>query len=192
MRVHDEHPGASGLSEEQFEALFAHTAERALVYLQLACRGRGSGAPEPLDVLQEAWLRARELRGRFTGGGERGFARWLCRIAENTLRDLCRADRAGVRRRREPGPVSAVFERLSGAGTGPATALGRSEELARLRAGLEGLEPEVREVVLLRFFEERTLDEIAHKTGRSPSAVRRALGRATAALAKALPAEESP
>jgi len=186
MQIQDDDEPARGLDEPRFEELFERCAERALVYLQHSSLAGGAGVLDPLDVLQEAWLRARELRGRFRGGGERGFASWLCRIAENTARDLLRAERAGVRRRREPGPVSAVFARLSAEATGPATALGRSEELERLSVALEKLEEEAREVMLLRYFEERSLDEIAHRTGRSPSAVRRLLGRATSALGREL------
>jgi RNA polymerase sigma factor (sigma-70 family) len=55
---------------------------------------------------------------------------------------------------------------------------------------IEALDEPEREALLLRHFEDATVDEIAERLGRSPSAVRRLLGRAAARLGDALSALE--
>ncbi len=184
----DRHSSTEGLPREpsvgqDFDAHFARSAERLLVYLRLRMGPDLCARIEPLDALQEVYLKASGLRERFTSGDEGDFVRWLCRIAENHLQDLVRYH--GALRRRPatpPAPISAVIEGLRKNATGPVTAAGRAEEQLRLREAIAALEEAQRTVVLMRFFQGRSLDEIAHRTGRSPSAVRRLLGRATASL----------
>jgi len=179
-------PGAG----QDFDALFARSAERLLVFLRLRMGPELCARLEPVDALQEVYLKASGVRERFTTGGDSDFARWLCRIAENHLQDLVRYHGA-LRRRpaRPPAPISAVIEGLRKNATGPVTAAGRAEEHLRLREAIAALEEPQRAVVLMRFFQGRNLDEIAHRTGRSPTAVRRLLGRATASLGSHLGAD---
>jgi RNA polymerase sigma factor (sigma-70 family) len=70
--------------------------------------------------------------------------------------------------------------------TGPATGAARREEHERLASAIEALEPEEREAILARYFADRTVDEIAASLGRSPTAVRRLLGRAVVRLGERL------
>ena len=60
----------------------------------------------------------------------------------------------------------------------------------RLQAALEGLEQDLREVILLRLIEGRPLAEVAERLERSESAVRRLAARAAAELGRALGREE--
>ncbi len=70
--------------------------------------------------------------------------------------------------------------------TGPFSQAVRTEREGRLSSVIEGLEVADREVLLMRHFEELTLDEIAHRTGASPTAVRRRLGRVLALVGQAM------
>ena len=175
--------GAQAEAEPDFDALFAASAERVLLFLRLQMGPALCARLEPVDALQDVYLKASALRERFTEGGERAFASWLCRIAGNHLGDLLRHHGAARRQpARAPASISAVIDGLRADATGPATAVARGEQRARLGEAIAGLEEHEREVVLMRFFQQHTLDEIAHRTSRSPSSVRRLLGRATARL----------
>src|SRR5258705_120811 len=57
-----------------------------------------------------------------------------------------------------------------------------SEGKQRLADAMAALPDDERDVLLLRFFQDLALDDIAHRTGRSEAGVRRLLGRATARL----------
>jgi RNA polymerase sigma-70 factor (ECF subfamily) len=101
------------------------------------------------DICQEAFLRSylnlKELRER-----ER-FASWLFRIAVN----LYRSDR------RRPSPLAAAAD-LNGTGdsTGDAHPMSREMQLT-IRTLISRLKPQLREVVLLRFFHGFQFDEMA-------------------------------
>ena len=101
------------------------------------------------DICQEAFLRSylslKELRER-----ER-FASWLFRIAVN----LYRSDR------RRPSPLAAAAElNDTGDSAGEAHPMSR-EMLLTIRTLISRLKPELREVVLLRFFHGFHFEEMA-------------------------------
>ena len=102
------------------------------------------------DICQEAFLRSylnlKELRER-----ER-FASWLFRIAVN----LYRSDH----RRPSPRTTDQVDAVASHGSTGEAHPVSRETRLA-IRALVSRLRPELREVVLLRFFHGFQFDEMA-------------------------------
>lgn len=182
---------ARGGDREACDRLFARAADRLLLYVRLRLGGALRARVDSMDVLQEAFLHAHRDVGGFdpTGPGDpdRRFAQWLCRIADNRIRDL--ASRHGAARRdvrRETEDVTEALRRVQRAGHGPATSLVRREERDRLADAIEELEDEDREVIVLRHFEGLTIDAIADRTGRSASAVRRALGRATRTVGRRL------
>jgi RNA polymerase sigma-70 factor (ECF subfamily) len=125
------------------------------------------------DIVQEILLAVhRDLPG-FRGTPGASFGAWLFRLAENRVRDA--ADRAGAAKRRAvPLPAGAV--------TTPGAAASRSESLERLRAAVEALPEDHREVVRLRRLEERDDAEVAAAMGRTENAVRILYCRALKAL----------
>lgn len=168
--------------QEAYDHLFATAAERALLFIRLRLGGRLRENVESMDVLQDAYLDAYQAFDRFEYRDDDAFAKWLCRIIENKIRGL--ADHHGAKKRQPPGKpvqISAIVEKAKSM-TGPATAVGRLENKQKLAAALGELEGEEREALLLRFFQDRTVDEIANLLGRSPTGTRRLLGRATARL----------
>lgn len=141
---------------------------------------------ESVDVLQEAYLDAYQAFDRFEYADDDAFAKWLCRIIENRIRGL--ADHFGAKKRQPPGHavhVSQILEKARSA-PGPASLAAKVEHRQRLAAALESMEGEEQEVLLLRFFQDRTVDDIANRLGRSPTAARRLIGRATARLGELL------
>ncbi len=168
------------------DRLFEGAAERVHLFIRMRLGDGLRRDHDSLDVLQEAYAQALRSMGDFEPRGEGAFATWLCRIAENRIHDL--ADRRQAAKRRAPGhevPISAILERAR-ASAGPATAAARRERNERLEGSIARLPEDERAAVLQRWFEDRTVDEIAARLGRSPSAVRRLLGRAIAAIGEEL------
>jgi len=166
-----------------YDALFAVAAERARLFVRLRLGPALRTKLDVDDVLQEAYLEAHRSFGSFRYQGDGAFSRWLCRIIENRIRGL--ADHHDAKKRRAPEAmqrISRIEHRVAAARTGPQTAVLRGEQSARLVAAMDALDDAERETLLLRFFQDRTIDQIAHLTGRSPSAVRRLLGRSTRRL----------
>lgn len=187
---------ARGGDPDALDRLFARAAERLQVYIRFRIGERLRRRIESVDVLQETFVHAcRDVAGFDPEGAddpERRFAQWLCRIADRRILDL--ADRHGAARRavgREERAVTEVLHRIQQSGHGPATSVVRRDERLRLVEALEALDPDDRDVLLLRHFEGRTIDAIAERTGRSPSAIRRTLGRVTAALGRRLQESEA-
>jgi RNA polymerase sigma-70 factor (ECF subfamily) len=170
-----------------YDRLFERAAPRALQFVRLRLGPRLRGRVEEMDVLQDAYLDAHAAFPRFHFQGPGSFSRWLCRIIENRIRGL--ADFHGAEKRRPRGGeerISRVVERVCASTPGPSTEADRNDRHARLASALAALPEEQREVLLLRFFQDRSVDEIAHLTGQSPSSVRRLAGRATARLGRLL------
>lgn len=170
-----------------YDRLFALAADRARLYIRCRLGPKLRTRLDSMDVLQEAYVEGHRAFARFEYRGDDAFAGWLCRIIENRIRGL--ADFHDAQKRTPPGkplPVSIVLEREAALRTGPVSAADKAGARDRLAAGLEGLEPEHREVLLLRFFQDLTLQEIANLLGRSEPAVRRLLGKATRALGRVM------
>jgi RNA polymerase sigma-70 factor, ECF subfamily len=105
------------------------------------------------DWVQETWLRVLDRAAQFDGRSR--FETWLFSIARNlAIDDL---------RRRQGEALDAAEPAREGAS--PFQAAARSEDAARLAAALDSLEPVYREVLLLRFQEEMSLQEIGQVVG---------------------------
>lgn len=115
------------------------------------------------DAALSAWRRFGELRDPDR------FEAWFGRILVNACRDRLRA------RRRLPLSIDARVEPLGRAGADPAEAVARRE---LLRAALRTLSPAHREVVVLRYFADLTVDQIAERTGAPAGTVKSRLHHA--------------
>lgn len=172
--------------EEAFERLYAAAAPRLRMFVRLRL---GQGLRKQVDsgdVVQETLVAACRDFDRFECRDADAFARWLCCIAENRIRGL--ADHHGAAKRQAAGGLQAesALKRVAADATGPVTAAARVEAHERLGAALEALEPDARELLLLRHFQGRTIDEIARITDLPPTTVRRRIGAAQIALGQAL------
>ena len=135
------------------------------------------------DVFQEAVMHAWRDRAKCEWRGVRAFRSWMLTIIDNRIRDL--ADREGAQKRGGGRAEIAVSQlgRPGADGGPPPLPMGMvtttpskvaifREQAAAMRAALEGLEDDVREVVRLRLFEQMGVEEIAEELGLGVGAVR--------------------
>ena len=118
---------------------------------------RLTGGDQPLaeDLVQETLLRVVRQRTYKPG---RPFRPWLYAIATNLARDHFASAAA---RHATPGDADALLRRLPDGGQGPEEWALTRERGDEVRAALDGLGDEYRVVLLLRYYQEFSLQEIA-------------------------------
>ena len=133
---------------------------------------------DALDVVQETFVKAFQKADRWDGSTEAGP--WLSRVAVNQSIDRWRRNR---RRQATFTPLAEGDhdEALAAGGPGPDRRVLRREMRDRLAVALEGLPERQRAVVMLRHYQEMSLEEIAQtlgmRLGTVKSTLHRALGR---------------
>jgi RNA polymerase sigma-70 factor (ECF subfamily) len=155
------------------------TSEGALLeelgWLRTLARRLMADPNDAEDVVQEAWLRTREVLEHFPSRGR--LRAWLTGLVHRMARDAARARRRRARRE-EVAAFSArqdaedAVERLA--------ALEAREHIARI------LDEPLRAVVLLRYLDGHTTAEIAAALRISEDLVRKRLSRGRAALRRVL------
>ncbi len=132
------------------------------------------------DLFQETWMRVL-LRGAQYNGKAR-FDTWLFTIARNLVIDLSRKRQmASLDEMSETGEDERPFE-VAIDGPSPLEQFASREDRAEVAEVLLKLEPNYREVLVLRFHEEMSLEEIAAMTRAPLSTVKSRLYRGLAAL----------
>ncbi|HEU4672190.1 MAG TPA: sigma-70 family RNA polymerase sigma factor [Candidatus Limnocylindrales bacterium] len=141
---------------------------------------------EAEDVAQEAFVIA--YRSLADWRGEGAFGAWVGRIAVRlAVRRAARRRTVGWIAHDEAAvPLHASEDRAED----PAVSIVRGDRAARLRAAVVGLDEPYREVVALRFFGDRTLEEIATVTGRPLNTVKTHLRRGLQRIRIALDRED--
>ena len=137
------------------------------------------------DVVQDTFLEAQRDFGAFHGTTEKELLAWLRRLLLNNLSNFSRDFRQTAKRsvRREV-PLGDPGNGSMAAGTLPADSLSPSEhamageQRAALERVLERLPADYRQIIRLRYEEERPFVEIAEIMKRSPNAVRKLWVRA--------------
>lgn len=130
------------------------------------------------DAFQETFLKAWKKADGFRGDSSEKT--WLCTIAVNTCRDLLRSRWLRMWRRSQP--IDTLLDMAAPADTGDAP----------VRAAVLGLPGMYREVVLLYYDQDMTLQEIADALHLSINTVSTRLRRARKQLAKQLEGEIAP
>jgi RNA polymerase sigma-70 factor, ECF subfamily len=165
-----------GGDAEALAELFSRERERLwrIIQFRLAEPLRGRLAPE--DVLQEAFLAARQRLKHYAASPATSPFIWLRMIVNQTLVDLHR-QHLGARKRDAardlsldagPGPEAtsaSVAIQLIGAFTSPSGAAARADVLSLFQSAIEQMDPLDREVLALRHFEELTNREVAETLG---------------------------
>ena len=152
----------------------------------------------PEDVWQETLLQAWRDRERFVWRGRRAFRRWLLGIAEHRIRDLIDREHAAKRAGGSPAlPLSPLSSGSSTstadfgafgpvASTTPSRVAAFREEADAMRSALEGIDRELREVVVLRLFEDLTHEEVAARLGISPRSAKHRFRRGVSEYSRRL------
>jgi RNA polymerase sigma-70 factor (ECF subfamily) len=136
------------------------------------------------ELVQETWLRVLERAGQYNS--RLRFEPWLFSIARNlAIDDLRRRQRASLNTSDisvlEAGEEPAASDLHS-----PFLAAAKSEDAVRIAVALGVLAPIYREVLLLRFQEELSLEEIAQITGTPVSTISSRIRRGLSMLRSAL------
>jgi RNA polymerase sigma-70 factor, ECF subfamily len=151
------------------EAAFEELVDRFTPRLRYYLRRMLGGEQPAEDALQEVWLDA--FRGLPRLNEPRAFSAWIYRLArDRAFREL--------RRRRSYLPLEEfdLIDEISG------EVQFSTEDAARIHQALDALPPEHREVLLLRFIEDMTYQQIAGIVGCELGTVRSRLFYAKRAL----------
>jgi RNA polymerase sigma-70 factor (ECF subfamily) len=137
------------------------------------------------DLVQETFLEAQRDFARFQGSTPDELRAWLRQVLNHNLAAFTRRFRATRKREvgREVGmqadnPSGWPGEGPAGSTPTPSGAAIEHEQALALRRALDRLPEEYRRVVVLRFEEGRTFEEIGSLTGRSTDAARKVWSRA--------------
>lgn len=140
--------------------------------------------PDAADTLtQDCFVRAYQKRKSFRG--EANVGTWLVSIAINLARDHARNRRAGFWRRlfaSSDEERQAAFERTGDGRSSAEQRLIAAQQLSAVWQAVDGLSARQREVFLLRFVEEMSLEQIASATGMQVGTVKAHLSRAASAV----------
>lgn len=161
-------------------AAYEHIYNRYVDMLYRYLYARCNNAALAEEALGELWLRVVQYLPHFNipiQGADQAFTSWLYRIARNLSIDTLRKDR----RQGDTLPENLVAPDFELEDTVMA-----QDEQRSLYAAMEKLTVEQREVIQLRFHEDRTSAEVAVLTGRTESAVKALQHRALGALARAM------
>lgn len=145
---------AAGARADSFTRLAERELDRSYALACLILGDRDDAEDAVHDALESAWLRWASLRD-----GER-FGAWFGRIVTNTCRDRAR------RRRVAPITMSVLPEQVA-----PDQTAGLPER-ELLRAALRELDVDHRIVLVLRYYEDLTVEEIARRLGVRPGTVK--------------------
>jgi RNA polymerase sigma-70 factor (ECF subfamily) len=178
-------------SGDALNRLFEHVAARLLALIRLRMGSGIRSRMESRDILQACMMKAFENLDRLKGETSETLMAWLARIAENEIRD--QAEYLGRKRRdmdRDIPIEDEARDRLKAQVRSQVSQVILGHEMKRLERALENLDPDYREIILLRKMEELSYEEIGRRLGKSPDACRMLLARAMTAAALKL--KESP
>jgi RNA polymerase sigma-70 factor (ECF subfamily) len=131
------------------------------------------------DVVQDAFFKAWKHIRRFKAG--KMFRPWLYTIARNTALDHLKKRRAAAFSELDNDDTDQSFaDTLEDAGPLPPELFERAESVAMLEPYLDALHPDYRAVLIMRYHEELSFNEIAEIMGKPMNTVKswhwRALG----------------
>lgn len=143
---------------------------------------RVGGRPEVAeDLLQETFIEA--VRSAHTFRGESSLRTWLCAIAKRRLSRHYEAERRAAVVRAGLSVVT------GGAGGDRSTDVDRRDEVTRALGALPALH---RQVLVLKYLDDRSVEEIADELGRTRVQVQSLLQRARAGLRSELGEDDGP
>jgi len=177
-------------SPDALGELYARYGGRLLAFIRMKMGRDLRARVESRDILQATLLKSFQRLAQFEGGSGATLMGWLVRIAENEIRDQVDFQH---RRRRDVAaavPLDAGGIDIPASVRSALSAAVLNEQAERLGAALETMEPDHREVIVLRKLEELSFKDVAARMGRSEDACRMLLARAMVALTlklKAIP-----
>jgi RNA polymerase sigma-70 factor, ECF subfamily len=149
----------------------------------------GTASMHVEDILQEVFLKAYVNLNDYDQ--KRSFSPWIYRIAHNEAMTLLR------RKRREPQAIPGeegllILDRMAMEGTDAQEKFDAARIEAKLRTAIAGLDRRYRDVIVLRFLEEKSYDEISDILELPMGTVATLVSRGKQHLRKALDQPENP
>jgi RNA polymerase sigma-70 factor, ECF subfamily len=172
---------------EALEACRAYLLVVAEREIDPALRAKGGAS----DLVQQTFLEAQRDFGGFHGSTAEQLRAWLRQVLRNNLTSFARQYR-DTQKRQAGREVGLPQSRPSGPGglatdtPTPSRHAIAGEDAAALQAALDRLPDDYRQVIALRYDEDRPFDEIAQIMQRSPNAVRKLWARAVEHLQREL------
>lgn len=175
----------NGGEQEALGELLAHHLDWITDYVHGRIGGQLRGRAETMDFVQASMVDFLKHGPRFEIPDESAFRALLARVAENNIRDHHRHFNRKKRdiKRTEPLGSNSVLGANKGV-TRPSQHAQRDESIAMVRVALELLDPQDRQIVLLREFEELSFAEVGKRMDVSEGAARMRFGRALPRLAE--------
>jgi RNA polymerase sigma-70 factor, ECF subfamily len=171
-------PGSPALTLEDFDSLVA--TMQARIYRLLMGMLRDPDAAETLT--QECFLKAYQSRKSYRG--DASLSTWVCQIAINLARDYQRNQKSRFWRGlfRSGDQFEAVAAATPDERPTHDRAMLAQEQATAVWQAADELSPQQRAVFVLRFVEDKSLDEIAQATGLKVGTVKAHLFRAVKAV----------
>jgi RNA polymerase sigma-70 factor, ECF subfamily len=173
---------ASRGDQEACQQLLSRHRARLRQMVALRMDRRLAARVDPSDVVQEALTTAGQKLSGYLRERPLPFYPWLRHFAWERLLQLhrhhIRSQRRSVSREERwdlPLPDDSVFQladRLAASGTSPSHHLVRDEQRQRLRVAMCGLTAPDREVLMMRYLEQLSFDEIAAALATTQGAVK--------------------
>jgi RNA polymerase sigma-70 factor (ECF subfamily) len=182
--------GSSEALGEVLEACRAYLLAIAQQELEPALQAKGGAS----DLVQQTFLEAQRDFAGFRGTTQEALLAWMRRLLRNNLanfrRDYRRDKRRVTREVALPGGDSSARHGggLPGETPTPSVEVMRDEQTQALERAVARLPQDYRRVILLRYREERSFEEIAAAMQRSQNAVRKLWARAIERLQQELEA----
>jgi len=184
----------SGPPAESFERFRAYLRFLAQCHLDPRLKGKMDAS----DVVQQTFLQAHQALAQFRGQSETQLAAWLRQILARNLahavRDFGRDKRDGDRERALEVSLDQSSSRLeawlAADESSPSQKADRNEQILRLADALAKLSEAQQEAILLHYWHDWPVAEIAGKMGRSTTAVAGLLKRGLKHLRRQMKAGE--
>ena len=168
------------------EALLSHYRNYLSLLARLRLDHNHQVRIDASDVVQETLLRAVRDFHAFRGNTEAEMMQWLRRILSCTMTDLLRRHRADKRDMKLERRLADELEQssrmldhmLAGSASSPSQTALRHERARLLADAISQLPSDLREVIILRHFENMSLAQVAERMDRSSNSVQKLWSRA--------------
>lgn len=168
-------------NSEAFAQLYEHLVPALLTWAELRIRPAQRSHLEPVDLVQEVWLRAWRQLDAYDAENV-PFRFWVFRVAKNVLLEAVRA--ASRRSRGQAGPSTRLFalQNVPDDVTAVSKRMVRDESLGAFQERIEALDEEDRTLVVHCGLEGLPHKEVAERMGLSAEAVTKRWQRLRAKL----------
>jgi RNA polymerase sigma-70 factor (ECF subfamily) len=173
--------GSAEALGEALEACRGYLLLIAQEELQTDLQAKGGAS----DLVQETFLKAHRHFNQFHGSAEEELLAWLRRLLLNNLIDFRRHYQSSEKRKaarevklRDNDSTAHGIGWLADSGLSPSGIVQEDEQRAAVQQAVARLPEDYRQVLALRYQEDRPYDEIGKLMGRSENAVRKLCVRA--------------